>query len=109
MLTYLRSRRGIFTVLAAAMLSIVTVWYILPWCTPLPQRLMRPMPVSPRFLSSDGKPLRQLLSTEGQRVGEPVRYEDLPEALIHATLAAEDRRFFSHGGVDLVATGRAIW
>lgn len=91
------------------MLSAATAWWVLPWCVPVPERLTRPLPVSPTFLSSDGRPLRQLLSAEGQRVAQPVRFEELPAPLIHATLAAEDRRFFSHGGVDLLAIGRAAW
>src|SRR6476660_3385632 len=33
----------------------------------------------------------------------------LPETLVRATLAAEDRRFFSHPGVDPVAVSRALW
>jgi penicillin-binding protein 1B len=36
-------------------------------------------------------------SREKRRV---VRYEDLPPTLIHAVLAAEDKRFFEHGGFD---------
>jgi len=38
----------------------------------------------------------------------PVKFAELPEVLIHATLAAEDKRFFSHGGVDLLAVARAV-
>lgn len=37
-----------------------------------------------------------------------VSYEDLPEFYIKAVIAAEDRRFEKHGGVDPVAIGRAI-
>jgi penicillin-binding protein 1C len=54
-------------------------------------------------------PLRQLLSADGQRVARTVTYEELPPMLVHATLAAEDKRFFSHGGVDLLAISRAVW
>jgi penicillin-binding protein 1B len=31
-----------------------------------------------------------------------VRYEDLPQTLVHAILSAEDKRFFEHGGFDVV-------
>ena len=31
-----------------------------------------------------------------------VRFEDLPPVLIHAVLAAEDKRFFEHGALDMV-------
>jgi penicillin-binding protein 1B len=36
-----------------------------------------------------------------------VRYEEIPEHLIKAVLAIEDRRFFHHGGLDLVGIVRA--
>ncbi len=35
-------------------------------------------------------------------------YSDIPPLLSGAFLAAEDRRFFSHGGIDLVRTVRAL-
>src|SRR4051812_20459838 len=105
----LKTRRGLFLILAVVMVGIAMAWWVAPWCVPLPERLMRPLPVSPTFLAADGRPLRQLLSTEGQRVAGVTRFEELPKMLVHATLAAEDKRFFSHGGVDLLATGRAVW
>ena len=36
-------------------------------------------------------------------------YEELPETYVKAVIAAEDRRFRSHGGFDPVSTGRALW
>lgn len=36
-----------------------------------------------------------------------VRYGDLPQTLVQALLAAEDRRFFEHAGIDPVAIVRA--
>jgi len=38
-------------------------------------------------------------SREKRRV---IRYDDLPPALVHAVLAAEDKRFFDHGALDMV-------
>jgi membrane peptidoglycan carboxypeptidase len=38
-----------------------------------------------------------------------IDFEDMPEVLLQATLAAEDEDFFSHNGVDLVAIIRAAW
>lgn len=105
----LTTKKGVLVTLALTVLCIVSAWWALPWCVPLPERLLRPLPVSPTFLAADGTPLRQLLSVEGQRASAPVDYEDLPQHLIHATLAAEDKRFFSHGGVDMIAVARAAW
>jgi penicillin-binding protein 1B len=39
----------------------------------------------------------------------PVRYDDLPQALVHAILSAEDKRFFEHGGFDFVRIVGAGW
>src|SRR5580765_8259915 len=82
-------------------------WWGLPWLVPLPEKLRQPPPASPTFLAADGTPMRQMLSAEGQRVAPPVSWNEIPGAFVHATLAAEDRRFFSHGGVDLAAIARA--
>src|SRR5687768_6186613 len=35
--------------------------------------------------------------------------ELLPDRVVRATLALEDRRFWSHPGVDPFAVGRALW
>tara|TARA_B100001123_G_scaffold427150_2_gene542297 strand:+ start:1436 stop:3256 length:1821 start_codon:yes stop_codon:yes gene_type:complete len=39
---------------------------------------------------------------------EPVEFKEIPEALISALLATEDRRFHSHFGIDLISIARAI-
>ncbi|MBD3306210.1 penicillin-binding protein 1C, partial [candidate division KSB3 bacterium] len=51
--------------------------------------------------------LRELLSPEGERTTW-LPYDELPEPVIQAILAAEDKRFFSHSGVDLLALTRAV-
>lgn len=95
--------------LVAGLLLVVLGWWGLPWLVPLPDGLETPLQASPRFLSREGQPLRMLLTPEGDRVAEVLRFEDIPERLIQATLAAEDKRFWQHGGVDLLATARAAW
>ena len=46
-------------------------------------------------------------ATYGDVVGEPLRLKDLPAALPAAAVAVEDRRFWSHPGLDLVGITRA--
>ena len=38
-----------------------------------------------------------------------VHFTEIPMHVRHATIAAEDSRFYSHGGVDYIGIGRAIW
>jgi penicillin-binding protein 1A len=44
----------------------------------------------------------------GEQHREPVRYEELPQAVIDAILATEDDRFFQHPGVDYQGLLRAV-
>jgi penicillin-binding protein 1A len=39
---------------------------------------------------------------------EAVRFEELPDYFIKAVIATEDRRFFSHFGIDVIGTFRAL-
>src|SRR5437660_903387 len=39
----------------------------------------------------------------------PVRYEDLPVMQVDASLSAEDKRFFEHGGFDFIRIVGAAW
>lgn len=39
----------------------------------------------------------------------PVALDEVPQVLIDAVIAAEDRDFFSHGGVDPIGIARALW
>ncbi len=47
------------------------------------------------------------IASRGARYGESVGVAELPEDLVKAFLATEDRRFFEHGGVDFRGTLRA--
>ena len=78
-------------------------YFLLPWAVPWPEALSRPVPSWVVLTDRHGTPLRRLLA-EGQRAGGTTPMAEVPSFLIEATLAAEDQRFFSHGGFD----GRAI-
>lgn len=49
----------------------------------------------------------QLIATRGPRYGEKVTLTQLPAYVPRAFLAAEDRRFYSHGAIDLYGILRA--
>ena len=38
-----------------------------------------------------------------------VKYKDIPDVMVRAVLAIEDRRFFEHSGVNFVRTTEAVW
>jgi penicillin-binding protein 1A len=61
-------------------------------------------PPSINILALDGKPL----ATRGEMGGTEVPVEQLPPHLINAFLAIEDRRFYSHFGVDVIGVTRAV-
>ena len=64
-------------------------------------RLRIPM----RVYSRDGRLMQQF----GEQKRTPVPYEDVPEILVTAVLAAEDDRFFEHPGLDWVHTAKAAF
>lgn len=58
-----------------------------------------------RIYSSDDK----LLAEFGQKKRTPLNYEQIPKDLVNAFIAAEDTRFFEHGGVDYRGLARAVF
>ena len=63
---------------------------------------------SVRVVARDGSPLRVTLGDAGTRA-EWVALESISPRVVQATLAAEDRRFARHFGIDPLAVGRAVW
>ena len=88
--------------LAAALFS----WFVLPRCFDLPASLMENPAGSPVLLDRNGEALHHLVLPDFTR-SSPVTLAEIPADLVACTLAAEDRRFRSHGGIDLLATARA--
>ncbi|MCC6522985.1 MAG: penicillin-binding protein 1C [Polyangiaceae bacterium] len=62
---------------------------------------------STRIVDRHGAPLREVRSSAGLR-GRELDLDAMGERLVTATLFAEDRRFYEHGGVDVVAVVRAV-
>lgn len=75
---------------------------------PLPPDLLRPPPPDAQFLDRHGQPLREAYGQSGFR-GERLVLHAFSDQLARATLAAEDRRFWQHHGVDWRAITRAAW
>ncbi|RYD55365.1 MAG: penicillin-binding protein 1C, partial [Verrucomicrobiaceae bacterium] len=98
-------RRKRLAIPAALVAAGLFSWFVLPWCIPLPRGLTE-APASPVLLDRNGKPLHHLVLPDFTR-SAPVSLEEVPADLIACTIAAEDKRFRQHGGVDLIATARA--
>jgi penicillin-binding protein 1C len=96
--------RTIATALAASVLAIVAWWLL----TPSPRELLARSP-APSLTISDryGAALRVVPGRDGTR-WRPVALADVSPRLVDAVLAAEDRRFFLHPGVDPLALARAL-
>jgi penicillin-binding protein 1C len=64
--------------------------------------------VSLRVEARDGTLLREFVSRDQGHVA-PAHLDALPAHVWRAFVNAEDRRFFSHLGIDPLALGRALW
>ena len=99
-----RGRRAALIVLCGAALAALGSLY-----APLPRRRLDPKPVvSLRVEDRTGVLLREVLSDEGGRC-RWIGLADVSPALIRATIAAEDRRFLDHAGVNPYAVIRAFF
>ncbi len=99
--------RNLIGVGAAAACLLTTAWLGVR-LAPLPQALVAPQAPPLEFLDHHGQSLRAL-PDEDELFRNRVAYQEIPQGLIHATLAAEDRRFWQHPGVDWRGTCRAAW
>lgn len=104
-----RHRAAIAGIAIAAVTAIGWIcWDLLfPFCFPMrPEELNRFTPAR-RFYDRAGEAVHTMRGDD-YRFQFPVRLADLPPHLITVTLAAEDRNFFRHDGVDPAAVCRAF-
>jgi penicillin-binding protein 1A len=57
------------------------------------------------IISSDGKTLGKFYLEDNRT---PIQFEELPKNMVNALLATEDIRYYSHSGVDVIGTMRAV-
>jgi penicillin-binding protein 1C len=106
-------RRPRALVRAAALLALVPVLgvialFVAAALTPLPPELVESRySASTRFLDRDGTLLREVRADDATRA-RWVPLGEVGENATMAVLAAEDRRFYHHHGVDFLAVGRAL-
>jgi penicillin-binding protein 1C len=93
----------------SALLAVCALGSCCGWVAwPLPPRLLdRSALASLRVLDRAGGVLREVASQDGRNLALP-QDEPLPPRVVQAFLAAEDRRFGHHLGVDPLAVARAL-
>lgn len=101
-----RRVRFVARLLAVGVIAAALVWFVLPFAFQLPPGLAARPLASPVLLDRHGEPIRHLTSDDFTRAA-PVKLSQIPPRLIDCTLAAEDKRFFSHHGIDIFATLRS--
>jgi penicillin-binding protein 1A len=92
--------------LSIPVLLYVILWFLFARGLPSADSLLSYEPVLPTYVRDvDGAPV-QAFARE-RRV--QLAYEEFPAPLINAFLAAEDRTFFSHSGIDYPGMLGAVW
>jgi penicillin-binding protein 1A len=103
------SRRVMLGLLAVVVLGIAGVAIFIGYCAytlPLSHPLVSEAPPAAiLYATSAGQPL----AARGVYRGEKLAADHLPPDLVHAVVAIEDRRFYSHYGIDPRGILRAAW
>ena len=82
--------------------------FIVSIFVPIPKDDLSPLPVvSLRITDRSDRTLREVLSDQGGRAYW-LRSDEIPPQLINATIAAEDKYFYYHPGVNPLAIARAF-
>jgi penicillin-binding protein 1A len=94
-------RRGV----AASFLLLIVIILWLAITAPLSKSLQPIAPPQLTLTADNGQPIAR----NGAIVDSPVEMKDLPPHVAQAFMAIEDRRFYSHWGVDPRGLARAFW
>jgi penicillin-binding protein 1A len=99
---------GVFALLAASGVAVAGLWVltILPRSLPNVAALETLQPLAGSKIYDDNDELITELHVE-RRIFVPLA--QVPHALRDAVIATEDRRFYSHWGIDPIGIGRAVW
>lgn len=91
-------------IVAFLLLALAFAWYSRN--LPSPDKIVRRDGFSTKILSKDGDVLYDVY---GDLQREPVNFADVPETLKQATVAVEDKHFYSHQGFDALGMMRGIF
>ena len=91
--------------MAAGLAVFILLVAYLAITAPLSKSLQPIVPPQITLLTTDGQPFAR----NGAVVDDPVQVAELPDHVMEAFMAIEDRRFYSHWGVDPRGLARALW
>ncbi len=98
-------KKRLFWSLGFIFLVLMSIYIF--WDLPNPRELTtHPAPASTKLLDRNGKIIYEIFSV-GRRT--PIKLDTLPKYVWQATLAAEDRDFYSHSGFSLKGISRALF
>ena len=89
---------------AATVATALATYVLMPLPATLPEERSQPEARASKVYAIDGTPIGEFRGAEQQTSVTP---ENIPDSIRRAVVAAEDRRFFSHRGIDWYAIGRA--
>ncbi|MGH9036526.1 MAG: transglycosylase domain-containing protein, partial [Acidimicrobiia bacterium] len=92
-------------VAAVTVMTALATYVLMPLPATLPQERSQPEARDSTVYAIDGTPIGQFRGVEQQKSVAP---DAIPDTIRRAVVAAEDRRFFSHRGLDWWAIGRAV-
>lgn len=94
------------TTVIGAVAGVIGAYYYVAPSLPQAETIRDiPLQIPLRIFSRDGR----LISEIGERRRVLVSYRDVPDHVIEAFIAAEDRRFFEHPGIDYRGILRALF
>jgi penicillin-binding protein 1C len=103
LVTYLRRAATVLAILVVAGTAALAVACV---ASPFPEEKLDRWSANPQVLDAQGRPMLCIVGSDGQW-RSPIARERISPWLRSATIAAEDRRFYDHPGVDPLAVARA--
>lgn len=92
--------------ISGAAIGVGMIKAIIDQVPPVSLAGIRPSGFATRIYDSQGNLTETLMMSGANR--EEAAFDELPEELVNAFVAIEDRRFWEHDGIDLRSSGRAV-
>ena len=101
-----RRFRWLVSAVGAAILAFIVFWFVLTRDMPSADKLLGYQPPLPTMVRGiDGEIVYSYARERRVQLG----FDDLPEKLVNAFLSAEDKTFWTHGGVDVTGLAGAVF